>query len=1064
MKRLFFSLFLLLLAMGAGATNLSIPGKIQKTTFTVNKANIAKTVTNFPVLINLDSLPDTAFGYIHDTTSLWVQGNVAPFTRYPVRPYHVDTALNKGYLYANVPVSTAANSVYQILFGKQLNQTANATTFTNSGAKYYYSLQEATGNPACFLTGISLTATACTLNTTGAYFNSVAIGFNGTTSNLATVNNMFNYERTQAITIAFWITTTQAGLYRSILGRTYSGASISGCYLYMSNGKPYYVLCNAWGANKLSVYSDTVINDGTWKRVVVAYAGTSAASGVQFYINGALKNTATETSTLSASTAGNFGFKIGTLSNLNSFAGRLQDVRIDTVQWDSNDVKNDYNSFLYPPVIGQTISNAPRLLLQGNSIESGILTDTLIKNRALGEIPYNASVGGSGLKLINDSISNQLTSNLPTAVMISSGRNDLSFGAGYYRSYLDSIMTKIKTYDSTLPVIMSEPYPSRIDIDAEGSVSKTTSIAKLKQNSAILRRFVYENDSLGRDIKMVNCFFNFLSTVSTEIDQLDTGYTTDDVHIDKTAGLNLQALHGSYAAAPTEQIRYDFGGSGFPLPPGTTWKGWRLGTGVSVTGDADDGTLTFTASGDSAASPVIYGDLESSCLKATATMSAGTASVYWRADWYNFSPDTTGDSIAWALLSDSVITIKPFVQLRLLATSASAAVDSLAFTINRAFATAQMKKTFGNIPGAIRTGWKDTYIYESNPTTGYGSSPYLVAQTDTVGTEKRYILLNCEINTDIPDTPSIDSAKLNLYVYQAGTMEASSKLYAYRMIKDWAESRIYCESSANDSGQPTWTRAAKGGPAGSSYLNKTWTGSNFSIASDCDTNTVCTLSVPASTLHEKYTIDITKIVRQWQKSWDTACGLAIELKSNTAQKSVVLSSQQDTVGGNIYRPSVDIWYRSLNTEYTPRYYYTSGYAYPDIEAPLAMVKVDATTDDTVKIVWGFQVGKETLNSSGNPDTLWWYRVPLDTVLADSLGKIHVPPMSAAGVISRSLNKSVDTASVSGYSIQAASFKGEAGWPLIRYWIYDLSGEETTTPCTYVFEHYSRSWVPVGEEN
>ncbi len=156
---------------------------------------------------------------------------------------------------------------------------------------------------------------------------------------------------------------------------------------------------------------------------------------------------------------------------------------------------------------------------------------------------------------------------------------------------------------------------------------------------------------------------------------------------------------------------------------------------------------------------------------------------------------------------------------------------------------------------------------------------------------------------------------------------------------------------------------------------------------------------------------------------------------------------------------------SLSLGDTGVYHYTKAFPYPAVDNPLAILKVSDTTaaglgTDTIAVVWGYQPGKLTQNSSGKRDTLWWYRVPLDTMLTDSLGKTHVPAMSAAGVVTRTLNKMVDTSSVSGYAVQAALYQGEKGWPFVRYWIYALDANKDSPSSIYIFEHNTRLYTPV----
>jgi hypothetical protein len=155
-----------------------------------------------------------------------------------------------------------------------------------------------------------------------------------------------NFERTQAMTIEFWIKrTTDAGIVISRAGGTapYRGWWVN---VNMSFSRLDFVLCNTWSTNVLAVHTPlTPIPLGVWTHVIITYDGSSSPSGVLFYINGVLRGTNTLYNTLSATILNTstcvMGNRYGDALYLNT---TLDEMVIYTRVLTSDEIQYRYNS------------------------------------------------------------------------------------------------------------------------------------------------------------------------------------------------------------------------------------------------------------------------------------------------------------------------------------------------------------------------------------------------------------------------------------------------------------------------------------------------------------------------------------------------------------------------------------------------------------------------------------------------------------------------------------------------------------------------------------------------
>jgi hypothetical protein len=123
--------------------------------------------------------------------------------------------------------------------------------------------------------------------------------------------------------------------------------------------------------------------------------------------------------------------------------------------------------------------------------------------------------------------------------------------------------------------------------------------------------------------------------------------------------------------------------------------------------------------------------------------------------------------------------------------------------------------------------------------------------------------------------------------------------------------------------------------------------------------------------------------------------------------------------------------------------YTKAFQLDRWEDPAVLVKIDDTSSagysgDSVLVKYGYQLGYPTRDSAGSRDTLWWYRVVLDSLDASAYGTLTDAVADSSGtlVINKTLS---DTSDIAGYACQLIEYTPRRPAPLVRYWLEGLTG-------------------------
>ena len=193
--------------------------------------------------------------------------------------------------------------------------------------------------------------------------------FNGS-SYITLDDEPFDFERTDAFSVSFWIKVVgTSGLYY-VLAKQNSGAGQNGwALLYHStgvNGVLRMELSDAatgGGVHQLGTTAGTITDNSTWKYYTMTYDGSSNLTGMKLYVDGALQVTGSDNA-IANSILLDTDLVIGASSNgALDFEGELGDLQI----WDRV-LTADEVSVLYASGNGVPAITAGRWVERGTAI------------------------------------------------------------------------------------------------------------------------------------------------------------------------------------------------------------------------------------------------------------------------------------------------------------------------------------------------------------------------------------------------------------------------------------------------------------------------------------------------------------------------------------------------------------------------------------------------------------------------------------------------------------------------------------------------------------------------
>lgn len=169
-----------------------------------------------------------------------------------------------------------------------------------------------------------------------------ALGFDGVDDKISVSNeSAFDFERTQPFSIESWVKTSVGG---EIF--TKSDVNYKGFRLYVApSGQIHVILANNYPSNTIFATAETNLTNNAWHHLVMAYNGSSNASGVKIYVDNVLLTSTIQYNSLSATILNNITPNVGKDTQAASyFSGMMDELRIYNVELSAGDISTLYNS------------------------------------------------------------------------------------------------------------------------------------------------------------------------------------------------------------------------------------------------------------------------------------------------------------------------------------------------------------------------------------------------------------------------------------------------------------------------------------------------------------------------------------------------------------------------------------------------------------------------------------------------------------------------------------------------------------------------------------------------
>jgi hypothetical protein len=231
-------------------------------------------------------------------------------------------------------------STLSTVYAKGSNLSLEPLDYGDASLVGLWSFNEGTGTVAYDYSGNNSTGTwnGTQVGTSG-YYSAGKIGpwagvFDGSSTYVNLTNNAsLSFDRTNTFSLCSWIntTSTNGGTIISKFNQQspYPGWSFG----FQGTGVLQEDLLSNLGTSQLSVATVSTINNGTWNFVCGTYNGSSAASGIQLYINGANVSTTVVSNNLVSSILTTVPVLIGGRSSNGSgvailWPGRIDDARV----------------------------------------------------------------------------------------------------------------------------------------------------------------------------------------------------------------------------------------------------------------------------------------------------------------------------------------------------------------------------------------------------------------------------------------------------------------------------------------------------------------------------------------------------------------------------------------------------------------------------------------------------------------------------------------------------------------------------------------------------------------
>lgn len=183
-----------------------------------------------------------------------------------------------------------------------------------------------------------------------AYINAFSTVFDGV-DETATIGDVaaLKFIETDSFSLSIWFKTTSAGNNMSMLGKKlHSGGARPGYQLQFAKDDEFMVeITNSRNTNEILVeylHAANLYRDGKWHHALFTYDGSTNASGVVLYIDGAVQAPSVVNDSLSASIDGTGVAAIASQNGVNQmFDGGLEEPSIWNKELTALEVADIYN-------------------------------------------------------------------------------------------------------------------------------------------------------------------------------------------------------------------------------------------------------------------------------------------------------------------------------------------------------------------------------------------------------------------------------------------------------------------------------------------------------------------------------------------------------------------------------------------------------------------------------------------------------------------------------------------------------------------------------------------------
>lgn len=311
---------------------------------TINSSDIDSDLTNFPVLVYLnssridwtkvqDDLDDLRFVWNDNSTVL----------KYEIEDY---SANDDAWIWVKVDASSISDTEFFMYYGNPgATSGEDAENVWDSNFIMVQHLKDETASTILDSTQYDNDGSKKGANEP----QGVSIGmiddaqeFDGANDYIYISDNPFDFDRTDPFTVEAWINTSVSGRY--LLGKVLAASPYTGYAFLMGVNKILMRLVNTWATNVISVYVTVTLEDGNWHHVAASHDGTSLASGVKIYIDGQPGTVVTEYDTLTQPILNDLNFDIGRFAGGGYFSGIEDELRVSNNTRSSAWVKATYES------------------------------------------------------------------------------------------------------------------------------------------------------------------------------------------------------------------------------------------------------------------------------------------------------------------------------------------------------------------------------------------------------------------------------------------------------------------------------------------------------------------------------------------------------------------------------------------------------------------------------------------------------------------------------------------------------------------------------------------------